>query len=125
MGEAFECLEQMKGAGLLSTGYGVSSNLNGCKWSVTGKENDYESVSLKALHSQATSSFICAQVPLNLLESGIISSDQSELSDFDNLSIMSNRPLHAIPPPGIWAGGDWERHQEFVQIKDFTPMRTV
>jgi hypothetical protein len=114
MGEAFESLEQMKGEGLLSTGYGVSSNLNGCKWSVTGVENDYESVSLKTLHEQATPSFMSAQVPLNLLESGIISSEKSELSDFENFSIMSNRPLHAIPPPGVWAGGDWERHQEFV-----------
>jgi len=39
----------MKKEELLSTGYGVSSNLLGCKWSVTGKENDYEAVCLEAL----------------------------------------------------------------------------
>jgi len=75
VGEAFECLEQLKAEGLLSTGYGVSSNLNGCRWSVSGAENDYESVSLKTLHEHATPSFMCAQVPLNLVESGIISSE--------------------------------------------------
>lgn len=74
MGESFNCLENLKELGLLSTGYGVSSNLNGCKWSVTGAENDYESVSLKILQDQVTSSFMCAQVPLNLLESGIVTS---------------------------------------------------
>lgn len=56
---------------------------------------------------------MCAQVPLNLVESGILTSEKSELktlAEDAGISILSNRPLHAIPPPGVWAGGDWERH---------------
>lgn len=42
-------MEELVNDGMISTGYGVSSNLRGCNWSVSGVENDYEAVCLESV----------------------------------------------------------------------------
>ncbi|GAB5364828.1 hypothetical protein AAMO2058_001004000 [Amorphochlora amoebiformis] len=149
IGKAFECLEKLVKEGRIGHYYGVSSSLRGCDFSVTGRENRFEAVSLKALldtakaaaHRAGTASssghqmlphrMRIAQIPLNLVESGpafpfVYDPEADEqittgiAAEMNDIYLMTNRPFNAIPPEGIGAG-DWGRHNSFFKLVDKTP----
>jgi len=117
--------------------YGVSSNLEGCQWSVTGKANRYESTSLEEMIRCAEASggrdhsFRVVQIPLNILELGAVvgSVEQASLlrrASASGVSVMANRPLNAINPPGLNVG-DWGRNAEsdFLRLVDRSPQPPI
>lgn len=117
LAEAFSVLERSDVAY-----YGISSNLIGCRWSVTGRRNDaLEGVDLDRVHKAAGYSHRCSvvQLPLNLLEpdasfpahgvhapegvcalSAASPPPRSPAAHAKTLGfrVLTHRPLHAIPP---------------------------
>jgi len=95
--------------------YGISSNIDGCRWSVSGRHNDaFESVDLSdalaAAKRSAGEAHRCKilQLPFNLLEpdacvATVGGQDSRKMSPAANaqqlgFSVLSHRPLSAIPP---------------------------
>lgn len=143
---SFHALEELVAAGRVGSAYGVSSNFEGLRWSVSGRENGYESSSLldmvqcarqaAARAGRAEHMFRAIQVPLNLLELGaavgyienpdtpeeIVRPSTLRLALQEGVGVMTNRPLNAISPPGV-SLGDWGREgeREFLRIADRTP----
>jgi aryl-alcohol dehydrogenase-like predicted oxidoreductase len=155
--KAFEELEELTGEGSIGHCYGVSTNPCGCWWSVTGGQNSYEAVSLPRLIEDAVAAggdshrMRALQLPLNLLELGAAMGhytphlpwDQAEALGVlpsalrcareHGISIMANRPVHAITPPGI-ATGDWSKDggglqdsgpKDFLKLRDQAPSPPV
>lgn len=116
---AFGALERMVAAGSIGSNYGVSSNLSGCWWSVSGRPNNFEATSLSRMVSAAQAaggaahSFAAVQIPLNLFEIGGALAysedrDQQQLTPSalrqaaeHGIGVMSNRPLAGIPPVSL------------------------
>lgn len=155
--QAFEELEALTSGGSIGHCYGVSTNPCGCWWSVTGGQNAYEAVSLPRLIEDAIAAggeghmMRVLQLPLNLLELGAAMGhytphlpwEQAEALGVlpsalrcareHGISVMVNRPLHAIPPPGI-ATGDWSKDggglqdsgpKDFLKLRDQSPSPPV
>ena len=155
--KAFEELEALTSEGSIGHCYGVSTNPCGCWWSVTGGQNGYEAVSLPRLIEDAIAAggedhrMRALQLPLNLLELGAAMGhytphlpwEQAEALGVlpsalrcareHGISVMANRPLHAIPPPGI-ATGDWNTDggglqdsgpKDFIKLRDESPSPPV
>ncbi|CAK9056903.1 unnamed protein product [Durusdinium trenchii] len=80
--EAFKTLERLCDEGIISCGYGVSSNFLSCLFSVTGLPNLYESLVLDRVLDAAQAAaqaencqscrFQVAQLPLNAWENGAV-----------------------------------------------------
>ena len=96
------CFDALEASGVPS--YGVSANLIGCRWSVSGHPNDCEAVDLQRV-VEAAPSRRCnvVQLPLNLLEpdacrhmAGVPS--PAALAKELGFTVMAHRPIHAIPP---------------------------
>jgi len=113
---AFAALEELTFNGAIGSGYGVSSNIEGCWWSVSGLPNKYEAVCLEMLIRAAEGvggekhNMRSLQIPLNLLELGGAMGFERDGYDgmhpsslrqakAEGIGVMLNRPLKAIPPP--------------------------
>mmetsp|Transcript_67828 Transcript_67828/g.150275 ORF Transcript_67828/g.150275 Transcript_67828/m.150275 type:complete len:410 (+) Transcript_67828:24-1253(+) len=141
--EAFKALEQLCSDGTITTGYGVSSNFLSCLFSVTGRPNLYEALVLDRVVDAADAAakalgepahrFKVAQLPLNAFESGAIlgrgSAVEAEpdcpLAQRLGISLVTNRPLNALPMPGVGTG-DWGRGAaSHLQLREAKPMGTM
>eukprot|EP00668_Euglena_longa_P029341 GGOE01036687.1.p1 GENE.GGOE01036687.1~~GGOE01036687.1.p1 ORF type:complete len:417 (+),score=122.88 GGOE01036687.1:87-1253(+) len=137
---AFHCLEEMVAEGRMQC-YGVSSNTEGCYYSVSGGPNTFEATSLPSMMTEAEAAagelgvahhhFRVLQVPFNVLEPGaLLDADEgfaaastAKVAADNGISIMGNRPLNAIAPAGFGAG-DWGKEAQFLKLADTVPMRT-
>jgi len=120
--KAFRMLEALCDRGAIGTGYGVSSNFLSCMISTTGRPNLYEALALDRVVDSAVAvagdnhRFRLAQLPVNLIENGgVLGRGEvcAEAAEGDcalgsrlGVGVIANRPLNAIPPPGVSAG-DW------------------
>merc|ERR1712194_533464 len=78
--------------------------------------------------------FRLAQLPLNALESGAVlgrGNAVPEAAEGDcfvaeklGVSVVANRPLMALPMPGV-SSGDWGRNHEHTRLRDEKPMKAV
>mmetsp|Transcript_7191 Transcript_7191/g.10038 ORF Transcript_7191/g.10038 Transcript_7191/m.10038 type:complete len:282 (+) Transcript_7191:91-936(+) len=143
---AFKCLEDLISEGMIGHYYGVSSSLQGCDYSVTGRSNVYEGPSLRRLLAVAKQvedehRMRVVQIPFNLVESGPVlqtlydpdaepdgSSEEKgrfvtaiEAAASKGVSVIGNRAINAIPPEGIGAG-DWGRGETYWKLRDKHPM---
>ena len=130
---AFRFLEQACAEGSIS-GYGISTNTEACKYSVTGYAHDkrslYESTNLEKLLGCASNaakqvhgvsrehSFRCLQMPFNVFEI-------EGLADFrraqkQGIVTMANRPLNCIAAPGF-GRGDWGRNDSHFKLRQGAP----
>lgn len=139
---AFGGLEELVREGRIE-GYGVSSNVRGCRLSASGRTaplSAFEAVTLDELLNAArraagegatTSGFCDVQVPLNVCEAGALL-DDGAASEGDGASAIAiaarrgidvtlNRVLHAIPPRGV-GYGDWGRSSTFLNLRDAVPI---
>lgn len=128
--------------GVIGSGYGVSGNFLSCMFSTTGRPNLYEALALDRVVDAAAAAaaatgreehhFRLAQVPLNVIESGAVlgrggavpeaAEGDCDLAGRLGVGIVTNRPLNALPLPGVSAG-DWGRRgPEPIQLRDKTPM---
>jgi len=146
LGQSFEALEALCDEGVISSGYGVSGNFLSCMFSTTGRGNLYESLALDRLVDVAAAAaarrgkegghrFRIAQLPLNAVEAGAVlgrGGAVPEAAEGDcvlgtrlGLGIVANRPLNALPLPGV-STGDWGRQgATHWQLRDKTPMGAV
>mmetsp|Transcript_2672 Transcript_2672/g.3866 ORF Transcript_2672/g.3866 Transcript_2672/m.3866 type:complete len:437 (+) Transcript_2672:136-1446(+) len=146
---AFVRLEKMIDEGKVGHYYGVSSSLQGCDYSVTGRNNAAEGPSLRRLldHAELAAKkvtksndipvspshrFKVAQIPLNLIESGpsvqcLLDPESEnmistlEAAEKNDVFVVTNRPINAIAPEGIGAG-DWGRQSSYFKLADKLPM---
>lgn len=139
MTQAFGCLEDLVASGAIGNSYGISSSVQGCNFSVTGRPNEYEGPSLRRVLASAADAggadshkMRVVQVPLNLLESGPAVAtlwdpdSQSEVTaaqaaQSQGVFVIANRPLNAIPPPGV-GGGDWGRRTQYMKLVNSVPI---
>jgi len=141
--EAFKTLERLCDDGTIASGYGVSSNFLSCMFSVTGLPNLYESLVLERVVDAAASAaraegleqhrFQVAQLPLNIFENGAVlgrgpgtqvEGDCSVAERLD-VSLLTNRPINALPMPGV-STGDWGRGgNSYLQLREAKPMGTT
>jgi len=140
---AFSMLEKLCDKGVIVAGYGVSANFLSCSFSVTGRPNVYEALALDRVVEAAARTaggeekhrLKIVQMPLNIAEGGAVlgrgevvleakEGDCSLATKF-GLGVITNRPLHAIPVPGI-SSGDWGRQgTSHIQLREKKPMGTV
>lgn len=142
---SFRTLERLCSEGIVSSGYGVSSNFLSCLFSTTGRPNIYEALVLDRVVDAAASAakvegvhehhFRIAQMPLNIFESGAVLGRGNvvpEAADGDckvaarlGISVVTNRPINALPMPGV-SVGDWGRSgPSHLQLKEAKPMGTM
>jgi aryl-alcohol dehydrogenase-like predicted oxidoreductase len=138
---AFAVLEKLCDEGVIASGYGVSSNFLSCSFSTSGRPNVYEALAIDRVHAVATSvggeghRLKIAQLPLNATEGGAVvgrgkvvpEAAEGDCSVGANLGLamITNRPLHAIPVPGL-SSGDWGRQgTSHLQLRDKKPMGTI
>lgn len=140
---AFGALEALCEEGKIASGYGVSANFLSCQVSTTGKPNLYEALQLERVIGAAEAAaggtgkhrLQLVQMPLNLLEGGAVlgrGGAVPEAADGDvatarrlGVGVIVNRPMNAIPIPGM-ASGDWGRSgANHVRLRDAKPMGTV
>lgn len=131
--EAFCFLEEKCGQGLLK-GYGVSTNTESCKYSVTGYSNDhrswFESTNLQSLINCAANAagrvhgssqdtgFTCLQLPFNVFETGGL--EDFRQAQKHGIMTMGNRPLNCIAPAGF-GRGDWGRNDSHFKLRQGSP----
>jgi aryl-alcohol dehydrogenase-like predicted oxidoreductase len=114
---AFGFLEEMVAAGRIQS-YGISSNVKGCFWSVSGVRNTYESTSIDRMVAEAVAvggehhHMRTLQLPLNVCEGGAYLRGGKDGGDGGGgggaiaraaglgVSVVAHRPLNVIPPPG-------------------------
>ncbi|CAL1127527.1 unnamed protein product [Cladocopium goreaui] len=141
--EAFKILERLCNDGIITSGYGVSSNFLSCMFSVTGLPNLYESLVLDRVVDAAASAaraeglqkhrFQVAQLPLNAFENGAVlgrtpgtqAEGDCSMAQRLGVSILTNRPINALPMPGV-STGDWGRGgNSYLQLREAKPMGTT
>lgn len=144
---SFRVLEALCDEGVIADGYGVSANFLSCQFSTTGNSNVYEALMLDRVidaagaaavaagRSRTDHRFRVAQLPLNAIEGGAVLGRGNvvpEAAEGDcylagklGVSVLANRPLMALPMPGV-SSGDWGRNQEsHVRLRDEVPMKAV
>eukprot|EP00927_Polykrikos_kofoidii_P066495 TRINITY_DN62085_c0_g1_i1.p1 TRINITY_DN62085_c0_g1~~TRINITY_DN62085_c0_g1_i1.p1 ORF type:complete len:474 (-),score=86.50 TRINITY_DN62085_c0_g1_i1:571-1869(-) len=139
---AFRALESLCDEGVIASGYGVSANFLSCMFSTTGRANLYEALQLQRVLDAAEAAagnrqhrLRMIQLPLNAIEGGAAlgrgnavpeaSEGDSVLAAKRGLVVLANRPLNAIPVPGI-SSGDWGRSGDsHVVLREVKPMGTV
>lgn len=145
LAQAFGALEALCEEGVIANGYGVSGNFLSCMFSTTGRGNLYEALALDrvveaasaaaATRSSGSHRMRVAQLPINAVEGGAIlgrggAVPQAEegdavLADKLGVSVIGNRPLNALPLPGV-STGDWGRRgPTHWQLRDAKPMGAV
>ncbi|CAK9056972.1 Oxalate--CoA ligase (Oxalyl-CoA synthetase) (Peroxisomal-coenzyme A synthetase) [Durusdinium trenchii] len=138
--EAFKTLERLCDEGIISCGYGVSSNFLSCLFSVTGLPNLYESLVLDRVLDAAQAAaqaencqscrFQVAQLPLNAWENGAVLGREAQaegdcfMATRLGISLLTNRPINALPIPGV-SSGDWGRNDKHLQLREAKPMGTT
>ncbi|CAE8584566.1 unnamed protein product [Polarella glacialis] len=143
--ESFKVLERLCSEGQIASGYGVSSNFLSCSFSNTGRSNVYEALVLERVVEAAAAAaksqgsgehrMRIAQMPLNAFESGALLGRGAvvpEAAEGDchsaarlGVSVITNRPLHAIPIPGV-STGDWGRSGDsHLHLREVKPMGTM
>jgi len=143
--EAFVALEELCDEGAIAAGYGVSANFLSCIFSTTGRSNVYEALAVDRVVDAAAAAAKAAgreshrlrlvQLPLNAVESGAVLGRGSvvpEAAEGDcslagklGVSVVTNRPLNALPLPGV-SSGDWGRNgATHLQLRDAKPMGAV
>lgn len=141
--EAFKILERLCNDGVITSGYGVSSNFLSCMFSVTGLPNLYESLVLDRVVDAAASAaraeglqqhrFQVAQLPLNAFDNGAVlgrtpgtqTEGDCSMAQRLGVSILTNRPINALPMPGV-STGDWGRGgNSYLQLREAKPMGTT
>jgi len=144
---AFVALEGLVDEGVISSGYGVSGNFLSCYFSTTGRGNLYEALALdrvvdvaaaaakKVRGEGAAHRLRIAQLPLNVIESGAVigrggavpeaAEGDCSLAARLGVSVFANRPLNALPLPGV-SSGDWGRNgPTHLRLRDAKPMGAV
>eukprot|EP01063_Lacrimia_lanifica_P018346 TRINITY_DN25270_c0_g1_i1.p1 TRINITY_DN25270_c0_g1~~TRINITY_DN25270_c0_g1_i1.p1 ORF type:complete len:454 (+),score=215.99 TRINITY_DN25270_c0_g1_i1:56-1417(+) len=140
MTRAFATLDTLTRDGLITEGYGVSSSVEGGRYSVSGEENTFEAVSVRRVIDAAKEAQVqsgnaggemylrAVQLPLNLLEGDVLAArlHGTEETSLDviarhGLAVMANRSLNCITPPGVSTGGDWNRRQGYFILRDLSP----
>mmetsp|Transcript_89519 Transcript_89519/g.187018 ORF Transcript_89519/g.187018 Transcript_89519/m.187018 type:complete len:433 (+) Transcript_89519:108-1406(+) len=141
LADAFRTLEALVKEGVITNGYGVSGNFLSCMFSTTGRGNLYEALALDRVVESAKVAggedhhFTLAQLPLNAFESGAVlgrgsvvpeaSEGDCKLAEELGLGLLANRPLNALPLPGV-SSGDWGRQgATHLQLRDKKPMGAV
>ena len=137
-------MEQLVAQGLIGNSYGISSNIYGCQWSVSGAKNTYEAPSFPRVIDDAKQaaatvsakdhSMRVLQVPINCLELGAVLAYQDpthvkqagkdtpvipsplRIAKQEGVGVVVNRPLHAIPPLGLNTS-DWSQNAGGLQDK--------
>eukprot|EP00746_Dinoflagellata_sp_MGD_P125683 gnl/MRDRNA2_/MRDRNA2_60510_c0_seq1.p1 gnl/MRDRNA2_/MRDRNA2_60510_c0~~gnl/MRDRNA2_/MRDRNA2_60510_c0_seq1.p1 ORF type:complete len:429 (+),score=95.41 gnl/MRDRNA2_/MRDRNA2_60510_c0_seq1:53-1339(+) len=134
----FEALEKLCDEGVISSGYGVSGNFLSCYFSTSGRGNTYEALHLERVVEAAAAAagggehrMKLIQLPLNAIENGAILGRENIMAEASQgdcslaaqlgLGVVVNRPLNAIPVPGMQSG-DWGRHEQHIRLKDTKPM---
>lgn len=120
----------------------VSSNFLSCMFSVTGRANLYEALVLDRVADAAAAAaadvgvdchFKLAQLPLNAFEGGAVlgrgkaveAERDCDLATRLGISLVTNRPLNALPMPGV-STGDWGRGgASHLQLREAKPMGTM
>lgn len=146
----FRTLEQLCDEGIISKegGYGVSGNFLSCMFSTSGSGNVYEALCLDrvvdaaaaaaggaAAEGQIAHRFRMAQFPLNALENGAVlgranvvpeaAEGDCEVAAKLGVAVLVNRPLNALPLPGV-SSGDWGRNgAEHLKLREAKPMGAV
>ncbi|CAK0819664.1 unnamed protein product, partial [Prorocentrum cordatum] len=141
---AFGALEALCDEGAIGHGYGVSGNFLSCLFSTTGRPNLYEALALDRVVDAAARAarrrggsghrLRLAQLPLNVFESGAVLGRGAAVPEAAGgdcaaaaglkVALMSNRPLNALPMPGVSAG-DWGRSASHLRLRDARPMGAV
>ena len=105
--------------------YGLSSNVEGCHWSVSGRPNDLEAVSMTRVLNAASAAgrgdahgCRVLQLPSNLLEPAP-TAEASALG----FTVLTHRPIYTIPPEGTYqAGVNTPAH---LALRSTPPMRPI
>jgi len=144
--QAFDALEDLCDEGVIAGGYGVSANFLSCIFSTTGVSNVYEALVLdrvldvadqvaKKRGRQEGHRLKLVQLPLNAFENGAVlgrgevvpeaAEGDCHVASRLGVSVIANRPLNALPLPGV-STGDWGRNgATHLQLKDKKPMGAV
>eukprot|EP00913_Durusdinium_trenchii_P011385 g10696.t1 len=130
--EAFKTLERLCDEGIISCGYGVSSNFLSCLFSVTGLPNLYESLVLDRVldAAQAAAQAENCQSCRNAWENGAVLGREAQaegdcfMATRLGISLLTNRPINALPIPGV-SSGDWGRNDKHLQLREAKPMGTT
>jgi len=139
---AFVVLEDLCDEGTIASGYGVSSNFLSCMFSTTGRSNVYEALALGRVVDAASAAakakakprhrFQIAQLPLNAFENGAVlgrgeivpeaAEGDCSLAAKLGVSVVTNRPINALPMPGV-SSGDWGRNgASHLKLRESQPM---
>ena len=124
--------------------FGVSSNIVGLQYSVSGRPNDHEAVDLRRVREAAgrhAARCNVVQLPLNLLEPAacmplLVAQQQQQQQQphgakaeapaanarAHGFTVLSHRPLHAIPPSDGLAGGFGVQRARHLTLRDERPM---
>mmetsp|Transcript_13402 Transcript_13402/g.27973 ORF Transcript_13402/g.27973 Transcript_13402/m.27973 type:complete len:438 (+) Transcript_13402:67-1380(+) len=141
---SFGALEALCEEGVIASGYGVSSNFLSCLFSTTGRSNVYEALALdRVLDAAARAAggpsakhrLSLVQLPLNAVESGAVLGRGAVVPEADKgdcdlagrlgVALVTNRPLNALPLPGV-STGDWGRNgPSHWRLRDAKPMGVV
>lgn len=140
--QTFSTMESLCKEGLIGSGYGVSANFLSCMNSVSGRPNLYEALIVDRVLDAARVAaggrdahhLQVVQLPLNIVESAALLGRPviPEATEGDvpmverlGLSTITNRPLNAIPVPGV-SSGDWEGPKlTHLRLKDSKPMGAI
>lgn len=144
---AFEALEKLCDEGAITAGYGVSANFLSCMFSTTGRSNLYEALVLDRVLDTAKAAAArvgrgseghrlrMVQLPLNAVESSAMLGRGEVVPEAKQgdchvaaklgLPVITNRPLNALPLPGV-SSGDWGRNgPTHWRLLDAKPMGAV
>mmetsp|Transcript_14355 Transcript_14355/g.45099 ORF Transcript_14355/g.45099 Transcript_14355/m.45099 type:complete len:393 (+) Transcript_14355:138-1316(+) len=126
LGDAFAALAACHGGR-----FGVSSNLVGCRYGVSGRANDAEAVELAKVVRAAEEGCGAAadrcsvvQLPVNLLEPDAVAGSASAPvaeARARGFTVLSHRPLHAIPPAEGLGGGFGLTSARHLTLRDGRP----
>jgi aryl-alcohol dehydrogenase-like predicted oxidoreductase len=124
------------GDGRRSLRLGLSANVVGCRYSVSGRANDLEAVELPRVLAAASEAGVddasignlnLLQVPLNLLEPDAAlglrggSPSPMEAAQALGFKVLAHRPIHAIPPLESLARGFGVAASRHLSLRDGRP----